>query len=64
MAPFIVDDQPTVGVGHAHGDGSSFWAPSLDPRNEEKMPVELKTWRRWSNQFDKEKEYDCLQFNM
>lgn len=65
MAPLIVDDEiSTVGVGRAYGEGSSFWAPSLGPRNEEKMPMELKTWRRWSNQFDKEKELDCLQLDM
>jgi hypothetical protein len=67
MAPLIVDDEISiVGMGrvHGHGEGSSFWAPSLDPRNEEKMPMELRTWRRWSNQFDKEKEFDFLQFDM
>lgn len=65
MAPFAVDDEISrVGVGRAYGEGSSFWAPSLDPRNEEKMPMELRTWRRWSNQFNKETEFDHLRFDM
>jgi hypothetical protein len=43
---------------------SSFWAPSLDPRNEERMPNEFRHWRRWSNHFDKEQDFKLLRFDM
>jgi len=65
MALLIVDDRISQpGTDLSGGEVSSFWAPSLDPRNEERMPMELKTWRRWSNTFDKEKEFDILKFDM
>jgi len=43
---------------------TSSWAPSLDPKNEERMPNEFRHWRRWSNHFDNDEGLRLLNFDM
>jgi hypothetical protein len=50
--------------GRSVQDSSSFWAPSLDPRNEEQMPNEFRYWRRWSNHFDRNETFRLLKYDM
>ncbi|KIV98993.1 uncharacterized protein PV09_09273 [Verruconis gallopava] len=41
-----------------------LWRHSLDPKREEHMPQEYRSWERWSDHFDKEPEARILAFNM
>ena len=62
MANLVAEDQfSPLSMSVA---GESFWARSLDPRNEERMPTEFRSWRRWSNRFEKEEDLKLLQFDM
>lgn len=67
LSPFALhhDIPPSrLGNGEQAPTGTSFWAPSLDPKNEERMPNEFRHWRRWSNHFDKDMDGQLLRFDM
>jgi hypothetical protein len=63
MSPFALHHNFDFNRGPAPAS-TTFWAPSLDPKNEEKMPNEFRHWRRWSNHFDKEQDFKLLRFDM
>jgi hypothetical protein len=50
--------------GAATEASSSFWAPTLDPKNEERMPDEFRRWRRWSNRSKRDEALKLLDFDM
>lgn len=54
--PQYYGDAPTTSVG--------LWRHSLDPKNEQGMPLEYKHWERWSNHFEDEAKLRVLGFDM
>ncbi|KAF2432153.1 hypothetical protein EJ08DRAFT_136430 [Tothia fuscella] len=64
MSPFALHHNFDSAHGPAHAGLNAGWAPSLDPKSEERMPNEFRHWRRWSNHFDKEQDFKLLEFDM